>query len=293
LIATAILAVTLAGGADPYIRSRVDPAGPTDHCLYWAQNTTITWHAEQTGNPDTTGDTEFTAFEKSFATWNAQLTACASLVFAEGAKTASRTVGYDKTPGATQENILVFRFKTCGTDVPIPMSDACWNDDDCGNKYDCWQHNTSAIAITTTTYDPQSGRILDADIEYNSPSFVFTTVDTPICVNHVYNQGCVATDVQNTTTHEAGHMLGLAHTLYPGSTMNPTAPPGETSKRILDPGTLSFPCAAYPKGKPSEDCVIIAEHEPVALGPPKTGCSSAEGLMLPALLLLGRRRRAA
>ena len=78
MIATAILAVTLAGGADPYIRSRVDPAGPTDHCLYWAQNTTITWHAEQTGNPDTTGDTEFTAFEKSFATWNAQLTACAS-----------------------------------------------------------------------------------------------------------------------------------------------------------------------------------------------------------------------
>jgi hypothetical protein len=292
LIATALLAMALAQGSAPYIRSRVDPGGPTDHCLYWAQNTTITWHAEQTGNPDTTGDTEFTAFEKSFATWNAQLTSCSSLVFAEGPKTTSRTVGYDKTPGATQENILVFRFKTC----TVPMTDPCWDpaSDDCGNKYDCWQHNTSAIAITTTTYDPQSGRILDADIEFNQPSFVFTTVDPPpICVKPNYNQSCVATDVQNTTTHEAGHMLGLAHTLYPGSTMNPTAPPGETSKRILDDGTKSFPCDAYPKGKPSEDCVIIAEHEPVVLGPPKTGCSSAEGLMIPALLLLARRRRAA
>jgi hypothetical protein len=285
---SALVALALAIPSDPYVRSRVSPEGPSDHCLYWTENTTITWNAEVTGNPET-GPSVFTAFEKSFATWNAQLTTCASLAFSEGPKTTSRTVGWDRTAGAKNENILVFRFKSCDF---VPKTDACWQpaNDDCGNKNDCWQHSSTAIAITTTTYDPQSGRILDADVEFNVPSFIFTTVDSPPCVKPNYNQSCVATDVQNTLTHEAGHMLGLAHTLYPGSTMNPTAPPGETSKRVLDPGTANFTCAAYPKGQPSKDCVIIAETTPETLGPVKTGCSAAGGA-LPMLVLLLRRRR--
>src|SRR5262249_38090425 len=153
---------------------------------------------------------------------------------------------------AKNENILLFRFQSCSF---VDKSDSCWDpkNDDCGNKYDCWQHNAMAIAITTTTYDPLSGRILDADIEFNHPNFMCTTVDAPPCVNRMFAPTCVATDVQNTVTHEIGHMLGLAHTLFAGSTMNPTAPPGETSKRVLDDGTKNFPCAVYPKGHPSKD----------------------------------------
>jgi hypothetical protein len=277
-------------GSTPYVRSKVSPAASSDHCLYWTEGTTITWNAEQTGNPGTTGDTEFTAFEKSFATWNAVLNSCSSLKLNEGPKTTSRTVGYDGTAGAKNENILLFRFKNC----MAPTTDPCRMSDDCGSVYDCWDHQAAAIAITTTTYDPQSGRILDADVELNTPAFVFTTVDppTPICVQPNLNQSCIATDVQNTLTHEIGHMLGLAHTSYPGSTMNATAMIGETSKRTLDTGTASFPCDAYKAGAVAQDCVIISTHDPEPLGPLKTGCEASEGLLvLPALLALLRRRR--
>src|SRR5262249_13277792 len=152
------------------------------------------------------------------------------------------------------------------------QDDPCKMKDDCGNEYDCWDHQPAAIAITTTTYEPQSGRIIDADVELNAPNFTFTTVDSPPCVKPNFAQTCVATDVQNTLTHEIAHMLGLAHPTSPGSTMNPTAPPGETSKRVVDPGTAGFPCAVYPKGGVSKDCIIIAAKDPEPLGPAKTGC---------------------
>ncbi len=291
MIFTAVVAVALAIPSDPYVRSRVYPGTATDHCLYWTEDTNLIWHPEQTGNPETDGG-EFIAFEKAHDTWNTLLESCASLKFTEGTKTTSRSIGYDSMDSAQNENILMFRFKSCNG--LVAANDGCWTDGgDCGNQYDCWEHAAQAIAITTTTYDPQSGRILDADVEFNTASFIFSTVDSPQCVGSNYSPECVSTDVQNTTTHELGHMMGLDHTLYPGSTMNPTAPPGELSKRIIDPGTASFPCAAYPAGGVSKDCVIIPVNDD--LGKPNTGCASTEGLVsVPAVLLavwLMRRRR--
>jgi hypothetical protein len=92
-------------------------------------------------------------------------------------------------------------------------------------------------------------------------------------------------DVQNTMTHEFGHLHGLDHTSYAGSIMNTTARPGDTNKRTIDPATMDFVCKdAYPKGKPSHDCVATP-----------TGCAAAPGAPLLALgwlvlLLRGRRR---
>jgi hypothetical protein len=294
-VISALIAVVLAIPSDPYVRSRVRPGTPSDHCLYWTENSNIVWHANSLGNAETPGDTEFDALRKSFAEWNGQLASCGSLTWLEGAMTASRNVGWLKDANAVNENIVLWRTSKC-SDV-VPLSDSCWKDendaDDCGNKYDCWEHESLAIALTTTTYDPQSGRILDADVELNSPSFIFSTVDAPVCVKPNYSTSCVAWDVENTVTHEIGHMMGLDHTLYPGSTMNPTAPPGELSKRVLDTGTRSFVCDAYPKGGVSKDCVIPPATG--ILGNVSTGCgcgSSAGALLLPVLSLLRRRRRA-
>jgi hypothetical protein len=144
--------------------------------------------------------------------------------------------------------------------------------------------------MTTTSYDPQTARILDADIELNARSFIFTTVDAPVCVAPNYSQSCVATDVQNAVTHEVGHLLGLGHTTTAGSTMAARADPGEITKRTLDPGTRQFVCDVYAKGKPAKSCEIVKVD--LALGSRATGCAT-EPLSLTALgaLLLVRRRR--
>lgn len=286
---SALVLLAVVAANDPYVRSRVSPGRSTDHCLYWAEDTNIVYRANAAGNPETPGDTEFTAFNDSFKTWNAALNQCSSLTFTEGPRTNTRVTGWVEN-SSTNENVLLFRQVFCSKVKELSSTDACWGRQDCGNQYDCWQHQADAIAITTTTYDPRSGQILDADIELNVPSFIFSTVNAPPCVRPNYSTSCIAWDLQNTVTHEIGHMLGLDHTGNPGSTMNPTAPPGEITKRTLDVGTASFPCAVYPKGGVSQDCVIVPVSSTLGNKP---GCSTAEAwpVAMLGLLALTRRRR--
>jgi len=293
-----------------YNRSRVKPYTASDHCLYWTEDTVITWKANALGNPATPGETEFDAMRASFTTWSDALS-CSSLRLQEGPRTASRDIGWlsaaaDKDKN---ENILVFRTKLCSEAAPV--TDSCWDDaddsDDCGNKFDCWIHPASAIALATTTYDPRSGGILDADIEFNAstqPSpqqtFLFTTVDTPCVPPGSWSTSCTSWDIQNTLTHEIGHALGLDHVASPASTMYLSAPPGETSKRTLDLGTRQYPCDAYPVGAVAKDCVIRPPSSVgsapynAKLGDLYRGCGCGSGaslLLLPLAALLVRRRR--
>jgi hypothetical protein len=273
-----------------YVRSRVNDREPNSPCLYWAENKTITFRQNADGNPDTPGETEFTAVTRSFATWQAEQTRCGSLTLTEGPRTGTRRVGYDET-SASNENVVLFRQRMC--DGVVPSGDPCLADDNCGNKYDCWQHAPTAIAITTTSFNPKSGLIFDSDIELNAPRFLFTTVDAPPCPVNMYSVDCVATDVQNTVTHEVGHLLGLAHTTEAGSTMAPRADPGETSKRTLDANSAKFVCDVYPAGKPSKSCVVKVLGEE-SLGRPVGGCATAPGslgLGFAVLAMQLRRRR--
>lgn len=290
-----ILKVALTIALSQYVRSRVDDKDPASQCLWWLEYTPIVLHQEVTGNPENAGDAEFVSIGKSIATWQTQLASCANLTLTEGARTRTRNVGFFQSLKTDtkddNENVMVFRLRKC-SDV-VPAGDACLGEaDDCGNKYDCWQHQSGAIAITTTSYNPETGQILDSDVEYNVPYFLFTTVDSPVCPATAPSLGCVVTDVENTTTHELGHLLGLSHFSSASSTMNARANAGELLKRTLDTGTAQFVCDAYPKGKPSKTCLI----RPVSstLGEVARGCSSAPGLLpLVALIGLLRRRRSA
>ena len=115
--------------------------------------------------------------------------------------------------------------------------------------------------------------------------FVFSASATPGC-GIVNSQQCIPTDVQNTMTHEVGHLLGLAHTSAPASTMNPSAPPGDTTKRTVDPGSRDFVCSVYPRGQPSQSCVTLPA--PAQLGRSGSSCSGAgsEPAVSASLLLL-------
>lgn len=285
--------VTLGVSDDPYVRSRVDTGvvgDTTAHCLWWGKGDQ-TFFQNQDGNSDTTGTTEFDAFTRSLASWQDISDQCGHLILRDGGRVPDRNIGW--VEGASDNrNLVVYRMRFCA-DV-VSRNDPCWGQLSCQNKYDCFDQAKGTIAITTTTYDRNTGEIFDADIEGNGAWFLFTTVDGPPCpTNGPYTQMCVATDVQNTMTHEIGHALGLDHTMRTGSTMNPSAPGGETSKRALDVGSASYICENYPKARPAQDCVITAATGD--LGNSATGCSATAGTPLVGLLGLafacrGRRR---
>jgi hypothetical protein len=182
----------------------------------------------------------------------------------------------------------------------VPPGDSCSTSTPptCNNKYDCWGSDSGTIALTTTTFNVTTGRILDADVELNGVSRHFTTADGPGCTGGTYDN-CVSTDIQATMTHEFGHSLGLDHTSLRTSVMYPQAGGAteQIQKRVIDPGSSDFICQVYPQGGPSRDCIIVAATSDLG-ATHSGGCTSAAGVSwlslapLAILLLRGPRRRA-
>lgn len=269
-----LLAGVLLTADAPYLRTRVEPGDSGSHCLWWKEGT-LTYRQDAAGHPDNPGDSAFTSVEAAFQSWQAVQDRCGSLTLEEGPRITGRTIGYDP---AHPENVVLYRAQRC-RDVVAP-GDPCLEQDTCGNAHDCWDHPGDTVALTTTTFVPSTGQILDADIELNAADFVLTTADSPACESGALGQGCVAYDVQATATHEVGHLLGLDHTGFQGSIMNPTAFVGDLSKRTIDPGSQAFVCDVYPRGEASRDCV-----GPSAV--PGGGCAAGGGASGFALVLLG------
>ena len=299
ILTSLVLSLALAQSDAPYIRSRVTAGDTSAQCLFWTESV-IHWQLSSVGNPlssDAQKQNEFAAIRKAVQSWEAVFDSCGNLSFSEGPLADDRKVGY--VQGGDNRNLFLFRGQRC-SDV-VPSTDACWAADTCGNDHDCWDGDGSTIALTLTTYDQKSGIIYDSDIQLNASGFVFTTADKPTCTQPVTapTNTCVSTDVQNTMTHELGHLVGLDHTQLSTSVMYPRAPPGETSKRTIDDGSRNFVCLTYPKGQPSQSCItptVASGSGDAVLGQHVSGCSSAgPGEWLPALaagvLLAWRRRR--
>ena len=273
LTAKVVVAVLLS----QYVRTRVDKNDPTSQCLWWKEGSALQLEQSDVGNPETPGETEFTATTAAYGTWARELARCGNLTFEELPRSASRKIADD---GKT---LVLFRQVDCDK----VMNPACTDPTSCGNERDCWEHSNGALAITTTSFDPNTGRISDSDIELNTPGFIFTTVDAPRCVEPFFDVTCVASDVQNTLTHEFGHVLGLGHSPDGASTMFSGSAPGELSKRSLDSDSKQFVCDVYPKGQPTRTCKLVAFDG--ELGKAK-GCAAAPGLQLLGLVLFLRRR---
>jgi len=302
MIFTTALALSLAlGQSVSFVRSHVDKDDARTQCLFWTAPT-VTWNLSSVGNPasvDEQKQREFTAIRASFQSWQRIFEECGNLGFSEGPPLDEREVGYSQT--AQNHNLILFRSRRCV--AVAPATDKCWAEETCGNVYDCWDSDDRTIALTLTTYDERSGIIYDSDIQLNASGFVFTTVDNPPCSQPITSKtpNCVATDLQNTMTHELGHLIGLDHTPRSTSVMFPQAPSGETSKRVIDQDSHAFVCLTYPKGGQSQSCFTpVLDPSPshgtaLVLGKQAVGCSSTGTgpwlSALTALAWLGWRRR--
>lgn len=294
----ATLALAAPGAEAQTYRRTLVPGRP--FCVLWNLRDFV-YQLDAAGSRRTPGDTEFAALEASFSAWRTLASTCSDFTLTRGPDIHQPRVGYLRDSRDNQ-NVVTFREADCN-DVVAP-EDPCIEADTCSNDYACWDHGAATIGLTTTTFSFRTGYILDADIELNSAEhgrgFLFTTVDSPPC-DGVLSTDCVATDLQNTATHEIGHVVGLDHVDVIGATMEATAPPGETHKRIIDVGSAAGFCDAYPRGLPPTQCgesPDVGRHtQALSRGPGVSGvgCGAAPGALLPAAALLGllafRRRR--
>lgn len=262
-------------------------------CLHWeAEASAVRTLPVQQVTGGGADDPMHAAVSRSVATWNAAFASCGQLRFEEQPVTDARGYGYDaEGPNVTS---VVFFDRACRD---LGDLDGCTLGEDCGEVHDCWDYDTQFLALTLPTYDC-SGRLLDSDVVVNGADFRLTTADAPTCQPQTgapdactcpAGMACVITDVENTLTHELGHVVGLDHIHLEGSTMSPWARPGDTDKRALDPGTQAFVCEVYPAGEPVQTCVV-PPLEP-ELGR-RVGCGAAVPI-LPGLLWWAwfRRRR--
>jgi hypothetical protein len=100
-----------------------------------------------------------------------------------------------------------------------------------------WPHQGGDhnIALTTVTYDVNTGEIFDADIEVNTDQFTLT-----------WDVGAVNYDLISIFAHEAGHFLGLSHSDVADATMYRHYEQGTTDFRDLSVDDALGMCSAYP-----------------------------------------------
>lgn len=111
----------------------------------------------------------------------------------------------------------------------------------------------NTLALTTLTFNTDTGEVYDADMEINgTPRMRLTISDTD-----------VDKDLLSIVTHEAGHFLGIAHTqraLHAEATMFASYNTGTIDLRDLDPDDEQAICALYPPNMDRGACDPTPRH---------------------------------
>ena len=106
------------------------------------------------------------------------------------------------------------------------------------------------VALTTSTFDPDTGDLLNADIELNAADYNLTVSDESVDY-----------DLLSVLTHEVGHFLGMAHSQTEEATMYALYVAGTTELRTLEPDDVAGICALYPPGDaPKQTCNPLPKH---------------------------------
>jgi len=231
--AAAVLATLLAApGAYAFCRTTTcDPSKPTEHCQLDADQCVVTgntlgWRSscvtvgvQQMGSPHNglTYDDVAPLVEQAFGAW----------------------MQADCGGGTPSIDVQMLGPIECGVSQYNP---------DRGNanivlfREDDWPYigAANAIGLTTTRFDKKTGDLWDADIELNGVTATISIGD-PI----------TGDDLLSVLTHEAGHFLGLSHSLNQTATMRPIYDPARDGDdfRSLAPDDIAGICEAYPPAR--------------------------------------------
>jgi hypothetical protein len=283
LAAVVLLAAALPAAA--FLRETTEPGNPSGGTCLWWGGRNVPVHVNASGVDQTTCSNPLdaeNAVTTALASWgNASLTVggspCTDFTFVPGASTNQIAVGNDGV------NLIVFRKGLC---APGQIPTAANN---------CWPHGDgTTIALTTTSFDPVTGRISDADVEVYAAG-------PGGGKNLTCASSATGVDIQSVLTHEAGHMLGLDHVCTnefgPAYNQPPWCPTGQSpvmspqvgsvSDRMLAPDDVNGVCTIYPKNAATLTCAPVQSKK--ASG---GGCDSAGGAGVLGLVgLLGAWRR--
>jgi len=119
---------------------------------------------------------------------------------------------------------------------------------------------SDVLALTTVTFSKKNGDIYDVDMEINAKQ--------PLSASEVVDPE--AYDLQSIMTHEAGHFLGLGHSLNPEATMWTQYSTGTDSFRDLSDDDIAGICSTYPPTTDPQICDYV----------PRQGFSPECGLYL-------------
>ena len=260
----------------------VPTVGEMDGRLHWQQSC-IFVTPDSAGTTDIDGTQEHDALGAALDEWNARTDACSYMkLMLQPAEPLE--VGLDG------KNTLKFREDT-------------WCRPESEHKpAECYDAEASAITTLCYINDARradNGVVLDADVEVNAVDYAIAVGCETRCATTGTGPRGVA-DLQNTLTHEYGHVLGLDHTCWGGEpseapltdegTPAPQCEPEdllppeaknatmynfqgsrEVAKRTVEADDIEGVCDAYPKADDPRLC------EPVDLDFSNGCCAVAAG----------------
>jgi hypothetical protein len=118
-------------------------------------------------------------------------------------------------------------------------------------RSDSWPYpSSSALALTTVTFNMQNGEIYDVDMEINN-TVPLGLPDGDEAPDY---------DLESILTHEIGHFLGLAHSGSNAATMYPVYGLNTIHMRSLEADDIAGICAAYPSDRVASACDPTPRH---------------------------------